>query len=46
MFDRVNTAVYNALQSANILIPFPQREVRIIQEPAALSTESSIEDHS
>ena len=46
MFDKVNTAVYNALQSANILIPFPQREVRIIQEPAALSTEPSIEDHS
>ena len=32
MFDRVNTAVYNALRSANILIPFPQREIRIIEE--------------
>ena len=32
MFDRVNTAIYNSLRSANILIPFPQREVRIVQE--------------
>lgn len=32
MFDRVNTAVYNALRAADILIPFPQREIRIVRE--------------
>ena len=32
MFDRVNTAVYNALRAADILIPFPQREIRIVSE--------------
>ena len=43
MFDRVNTAVYNALRSANILIPFPQREVRIVQESNASKTEDYID---
>jgi len=46
MFDRVNTAVYNALRSATILIPFPQREIRIIQESGAPTVESQIESHS
>jgi small-conductance mechanosensitive channel len=32
MFDRVNTAVYKALRAADILIPFPQREIRIVRE--------------
>ena len=46
MFDRVNTSVYNALRSANILIPFPQREVRIIQESVSPTTDVHIEDRS
>lgn len=32
MFDRVNSSVYNALRAAGILIPFPQREIRIVRE--------------
>ncbi|MDP6793297.1 MAG: mechanosensitive ion channel [Anaerolineales bacterium] len=32
MFDRVNSSVYNSLRSAGILIPFPQREIRIVRE--------------
>ncbi len=32
MFDRVNSSVYNALRAADILIPFPQREIRIVRE--------------
>lgn len=30
MFDRVNTAIYNALNEAGIKIPFPQRDVHHI----------------
>ena len=32
MFDLVNSAVYNSLRKADILIPFPQREIRIVRE--------------
>jgi small-conductance mechanosensitive channel len=28
MFDRVNTALYKALEGAGIEIPFPQRDLR------------------
>lgn len=31
----VNLAVYKALQKANINIPFPQREIRILSQPSA-----------
>jgi small-conductance mechanosensitive channel len=31
MFDRVNTEIYNALVEHSIEIPFPQRDVRLIQ---------------
>lgn len=31
----VNLAVYKALQAAGIEIPFPQREIRILSQPAA-----------
>ena len=29
MFDKVNTAMYNALNEARIEIPFPQQDVRL-----------------
>ena len=29
MFDKVNTAMYNALRRENIEIPFPQRDVHL-----------------
>ena len=29
---RANSAIYSALQSANIVIPFPQREIRILSD--------------
>ena len=29
MFDRVNTAIYNALKEENILLPFPQMDVHL-----------------
>ena len=46
MFDRVNTAVYNALRSSDILIPFPQREIRIVQESSTAKTEDYIDHRS
>ena len=43
VFYAVNGAVYNALKEAGITIPFPQREVRIISQPAKTGTSSSRE---
>ncbi len=34
IFFAVNHAIYNAFKEAGITIPFPQREVRIISQPA------------
>jgi len=35
---QVNLGIYRALQDANINIPFPQRDVRIISQPAGASS--------
>jgi small-conductance mechanosensitive channel len=32
MFDKVNTAMYNALNEAGIEVPFPQQEVRLLRD--------------
>jgi small-conductance mechanosensitive channel len=32
MFDRVNTALYNALKKENIQLPFPQLDVHVQQQ--------------
>jgi small-conductance mechanosensitive channel len=32
MFDRVNTALYNALKKENIQLPFPQLDVNLKTE--------------
>ena len=34
MFDRVNTAIYNSLNKAGIVIPFPQRVITYKMDPA------------
>lgn len=36
---RANAAIFDALQTAGIVIPFPQREVRLLNEGAALVQE-------
>ncbi len=33
MFDRVNTALYHALKSRGIKIPYPQQDIRLIRQP-------------
>lgn len=38
MFDKANTAMYNALNQAGIAIPFPQRDVHLKVEGAGLDS--------
>ena len=42
MFDRVNTAIYNALNKAEILIPFPQRVITHKNAPPVGSVEVEV----
>lgn len=39
---RANAAIYDALQAANITIPFPQREVRILGEEKSMASKRLI----